>query len=110
MARKALLVGGILLGSVTLAGSDARAAAAAAPAMDGPDDLVLARVLARPDEPHARLRGVRRMRAHGLGKEAFMVVRVALDPVKGFRYDVLAEGGSKFLRERAFLGMLQEEQ
>jgi hypothetical protein len=70
---------------------------------------VLARFRARPDEPHRAFRAIRRLRAEGIGKAAFMDVRVELDPDRGFRYEVEAEGGSRFLRERAFRGLLEEE-
>jgi hypothetical protein len=73
------------------------------------DGAVLARFLARPDESHTQLRGRRRMRADGLGKQAFMDVRVSLDPGIGFRYDVEAEGGSGLIRERAFRALLEKE-
>jgi hypothetical protein len=73
------------------------------------EEAALARFEARPDEPHRALRAVRRMRAEGLGKRAFMDVRVWLDPDRGFTYEVEAEGGSRFLRDRAFRAMLEEE-
>ncbi len=39
-----------------------------------------------------------------------MDVRVALDPETGLRFRVEAESGSRLLRDRAFRGMLAEEQ
>jgi hypothetical protein len=82
--------------------------ASEAPCAD-PDGAVLARFLARPDESHAKLRGRRRMKADGLGKQAFMNVRFSLDPEVGFRYEVETEGGSPLLRERAFRALLEKE-
>lgn len=109
IARLACGALGAVLMALVAAGSEGLPVAPTFPfASEG--DAVLARFLARPDEPHRRLRVLRRMRAQGLGKEAFMDVRVAVDPEGGFRFRVEAEGGSRFLSDRAFRGMLQEEQ
>jgi len=73
------------------------------------DESVLARFVGRRDEPVRQFRARRRMRAEGLGREAFMDVLVELDPVTGFRWTVEAEGGSKMIRDRALRGMLEKE-
>lgn len=77
---------------------------------DAHGDGVLARFLARPDESHPRFRVRRHMRAEGLGKRAFMDVRVEVDPENGFRFQVEAEGGSRLFLDRAFRVSLAKEQ
>ncbi len=112
MPRLALLVSGgtgvVLAAALRLVGDQgASPAVPLHPPVD--EEAVLARFLARPDEPHRRLRGLRHLRAEGLGKQAFMDVRVALD-AEGLRFQVEAEGGSGLLRDYVFRGMLQQEQ
>jgi hypothetical protein len=72
--------------------------------------VTLARFLARPDEPHSRLRVRRHMRAEGLGRRAFLDARVELDPEEGFRFQVEAEGGSRLFLDRILRASLAKEQ
>ncbi len=70
---------------------------------------VLARFLARPDEPVARYRARRRMEVRAAGHQARMTARVELDPALGFRFSVLSEGGSQALREKSLVRLLRAE-
>jgi hypothetical protein len=70
---------------------------------------VLARFLARPDEPVTRYRARRRMEVRAFGRQAWMNVRVALEPGRGFEWTVESEGGSPALRERSLVRMLEAE-
>jgi hypothetical protein len=112
MPRKALLVSAGLVAVLAAGLCVARVeeASATTPGLPVDEKAVLGRFLARPDEPHRRLRALRRMRAAGLGKRAFMDVRVRLDPDRGLSFETLREGGSRFLRDHAFRGLLQQEQ
>ncbi len=100
----------VLLLAVATPGDDAVSESGGAEP-DALEQLVLARFLARPDESHRRFRVRRRMRAEGLGKRAFMDVRVEMDPEDGFRFQVEAEGGSRLLLDRALrVGLAKERE
>lgn len=113
MARIALpasgAIGAVLAVALCLAGAETERATASRGRLGSEEDAVLGRFLARRDESHQSLRALRHMRAEGLGLDAFMDVRVLLDPGTGLRFQVEAEGGSRLLRDRAFRGMLEQE-
>jgi hypothetical protein len=92
-------------GAALLAGPGPGARAAEWDADAGP---VLARFLARPDEPVARYRARRRMEVQAMGREAWLSVRVALEAGR-FTWDVEAEGGAKALREKSLIRLLEAE-
>ena len=76
------------------------------------DSDVLARFVARPDEPTRSFRARRRLEitSGALGKTAWMDVEVDVDPQHGFRYGVIAAGGSAMLQERILHKVLSAEQ
>ncbi len=75
------------------------------------DAEVLARFLARPDEPVRSFRARRHLEVSApFGRKAWMDVLVELDPADGFHYRVLDAGGSEALREKVLLRVLRSEQ
>jgi len=112
--RRVLLVtwgiGAILATALRLVGDEGPSRGAPPLHPEVNEEAVLARFLARPDESHLRLRGLRHFRAEGLGKQAFMDVQVWLEAEEGLRFRVEAEGGSRLLRDSVFHNMLQQEQ
>ncbi len=76
------------------------------------DAEALAKFLARPDEPSRAFRAHRRLEIRGgaLGKKAWMEVQVDVDPKEGFRYRVLAAGGSEMLQDKILHKVLRAEQ
>ncbi|MGH9313575.1 MAG: hypothetical protein ACRD1S_10300 [Vicinamibacterales bacterium] len=69
------------------------------------------RFLARVDEPLVQYRGVRRLAARNerFHKEARLDVATMLDASGGFRYEVLAESGSQYVRTRVLEPILRGE-
>ena len=70
------------------------------------------RFLARTDPAPAQHRALRHLEAQNqhFGASAWMDVWTEADPVGGFRYMVVAEGGSGYIRRRVFLAALDAEQ
>ena len=95
-----------------LAGAPVAADGPAAATARDTDADVLARFVARPDEPTRAFRARRRLEitSGALGKKAWLLARVELDPARGFRYTVLAAGGSEMLQEKLLLRILRAEQ
>lgn len=69
------------------------------------------RFLARVDEPLIQYRAIRRLTARNerFRKEARLDVATTLDPSDGFRYEVLAESGSRYVRTRVLEPILRGE-
>jgi hypothetical protein len=69
------------------------------------------RFLARVDEPLTQYRAVRRLTARNerFRKEARLDVATTLDPGEGFRYQVLGESGSGYVRRRVLEPILEGE-
>lgn len=69
------------------------------------------RFLARVDEPLIQYRAVRQLTARNerFRKEAGLDVATTLDPSGGFRYEVLAESGSPYVRRRVLEPILLGE-
>lgn len=105
-SRAAIPLLAALASSALAEGQDkAHETAAAAPG----EAPVLARFLARPDEPVTRYRARRRMDVRGVGERAWMTVQVELDPERGFRWAIESEGGSRTLREKSLVRVLELE-
>jgi hypothetical protein len=66
----------------------------------------------RSDEGPIAYRALRRLEAHNqhFGANAWMDVWTEADEAGGFRYQVVAEGGSGYIRRRVFLAALEGEQ
>ena len=98
----------LLLGA--LVGSGVAESQAQAPEPSpSPETAVLARFLSRPDEPVSSYRARRRMEVRGMGQRAWMDVRVEFDRERGFRWAIESEGGSKTLREKSLMRLLETE-
>jgi hypothetical protein len=61
--------------------------------------------------PLTQYRAIRRMRARNerFKKEAHLTARTTFDQVSGFRYEILAQEGSSFVRDRALVAILKTE-
>src|SRR5688572_19900811 len=86
-------------------------AAARSPAPDPLDLPVLQQFLATSNAAPERFVAIRHLEARNdhFNKDAWMDVRAEAD-ADGFRYQVLAEGGSGYIRSRVFKNALQTEQ
>jgi hypothetical protein len=77
-----------------------------------PSDPIVTRFLGREDESLHAYRARRRLEARNrrFRKEAWLEARTWLDPEKGFHFEVVAEGGSKYIRNRVLRRALETEQ
>lgn len=73
--------------------------------------LVLQRFLSLDSPPATAYRALRRLdaRNEGLDKTAWMDVWTEADREGGFKYTVVAEGGSGYIRSKVFLASLEKE-
>ncbi len=73
---------------------------------------LLQRFLARVDEPPVEYRALRHLEANNphFHQSATMDVWTEYDHVNGFRYQVVSEAGSSYIRKRVFLAALDGEQ
>jgi hypothetical protein len=73
---------------------------------------VLQRFLARPEEPPVEYRALRHLEADNphFHQSAWMDVWTEYDHVNGFRYVVVAEGGSAYIRSKVLRAALEGEQ
>jgi hypothetical protein len=73
---------------------------------------VLQRFLARAEEPPVEYRALRRLEAQNpkFKQSAWMVAWTEYDRVNGFRYEVVDEGGSGYIRTRVLRAALDGEQ
>lgn len=87
----------------------AHAAPGAAPIDAAP---LVTRVLARVDPPPDQYRALRRLEANNdhFGKRAEMVVWTEADRVNGFRYEIVSEEGSGYIRSKVLHAALDAEQ
>lgn len=69
------------------------------------------RFLSRPPETLTSYRALRTLRAANkrFKKEGWMTAWTELDPRGGFRYEIVAEGGSDYIRRKVLLKMLDGE-
>jgi hypothetical protein len=72
----------------------------------------LARFLARGEEPTVEYRALRRLEAANpkFNQRAWMTAWTEYDHVDGFRFQVIAEGGSGYIRSRVLRAALEGEQ
>ena len=87
-------------------------ASAAVPAARQSYETILERFLMRSDEGPVASRALRHMEARNgtFGASAWMDVWTEADNAGGFRYQIVAEGGSDYIRRRVFLAALDAEQ
>ena len=73
---------------------------------------VLQRFLARTEEPPVEYRALRRLEASNphFHQSAWMVVWTEYDHVNGFRYQIVDEGGSGYIRSKVLRAALEGEQ
>jgi hypothetical protein len=73
---------------------------------------VLQRFLARAEEPPVEYRALRRLEAQNpkFKQSAWMLAWTEYDRVNGFRYDVVNEGGSSYIRTKVLRAALEGEQ
>jgi hypothetical protein len=73
---------------------------------------LLERFLARSEEVPVEYRALRHLEAKSahFSQGATMEVLTEYDSAKGFRYQILSEAGSSYIRKRVFLGWLEGEQ
>jgi hypothetical protein len=81
------------------------------PASDGPASDPVQRFLSRPPEQLMSYRALRTLRASNkrFKKEGWLTAWTELDPQGGFRYEIVAEGGSDYIRRKVLLKMLDGE-
>ncbi len=72
----------------------------------------LQRFLARADGPPVEYRALRHLEARNdhFGASAWMEAWTDFDQAHGFRYEVIAEGGSQYIRKKVLLAALDGEQ
>jgi hypothetical protein len=72
---------------------------------------VIARVVSRTDPPPFQYRALRRLEAQSdkLGNSAWIEAWTAVDPGAGFRYQIVGEGGSGFVRGKVLKPWLDNE-
>src|SRR5262249_6131411 len=97
--------------SVTLAAITGTGVAPAMPQAAPPSSGILARFLALDDTAPAHYRALRHLNARNdkFNSTTWMEVWTEGD-ARGFRYDIVAEGGSGYIRSRVFRGTLEAEQ
>ena len=73
---------------------------------------VLQRFLARAEEPPVEYRALRRLEAQNpkFKQSAWMLAWTEYDHVKGFRYQIVDEGGSSYIRTKVLRAALEGEQ
>ena len=79
-------------------------------AQSGPTPLQ--RFLARGEEPPVEYRALRRLEAHNpkFNQSAWMVAWTEYDHVNGFRFTIVSEGGSGYIRSKVLRAALEGEQ
>jgi hypothetical protein len=105
-----ILASSLALGVIRLnASAQAPAETSTAPVVDGAD--LIARFLARSDEPLRTYRALRRLSARNerFNKEGWLEAWTELDPAGKFRYEIVAEGGSGSVRNRVLRAALEGE-
>jgi hypothetical protein len=87
------------------------AAGAAAPAGSSAPSPLVGRFLSLPDPDIVNVRAVRHLSAHNdrFNSSATMTVRTERDRAHGFRYTVLEENGSPYIRSKVFRATLDAE-
>src|SRR3954467_2432382 len=77
-----------------------------------PHPTVVQRFLARGEEPPVEYRALRRLEAHNpkFKQSAWMIAWTEYDHVRGFRYEVVDEGGSGYIRSKVLRAALEGEQ
>ena len=73
---------------------------------------VLQRFLARSEQPPVEYRALRRLEADNphFHQSAWMTAWTEYDHANGFRFEIVAEGGSKYIRTKVLLAALEGEQ
>ena len=66
------------------------------------------RFLAR-ESPEHGYRALRRLEAENRGRTGWLEAWTTLDPGESFRYEIVAEGGSPYIRSRVLRGLLEGE-
>lgn len=74
------------------------------------DQVVVQRFLSRTDEPLTRYRALRRLEARcdRFNKHGWLEAWTALGP-EGFKYEIVREGGSEYIRNKVLLPVLENE-
>lgn len=84
-------------------------AASSHPTFDSVDSRSIEQFLARTDRVPS-YRASRRLEARGAGKSGWLEVSTDFAPADGFRYAIVAEGGSDYIRNRVLRAVLEAEQ
>src|SRR5580765_7705440 len=82
------------------------------PALQTNQPTVLQRFLARAEEPPVEYRALRRLEANNpkFKQSAWMLAWTEYDHVNGFRYQIVDEGGSGYIRNKVLRAALEGEQ
>jgi hypothetical protein len=85
---------------------------AAAPVLQHGQPSIVQRFLARAEEPPVEYRALRRLEAQNpkFKQGAWMVAWTEYDHVNGFRYQIVDEGGSGYIRNKVLRAALEGEQ
>jgi len=89
-----------------------RLAAALALAISAQTATPLQRFLARGEEPTVEYRALRRLEARNpkFNQQAWMIAWTEYDRANGFRFEIVGEGGSSYIRARVLRAALEGEQ
>jgi hypothetical protein len=89
-----------------------RLAAALALAISAQTATPLQRFLARGEEPTVEYRALRRLEARNpkFNQQAWMIAWTEYDHTNGFRFEIVGEGGSSYIRARVLRAALEGEQ
>jgi hypothetical protein len=95
-----------------VANAHAAPAGPAVPALQSTPPTVIQRFLARAEEPPVEHRALRRLEAQNatFKQSAWMVAWTEYDHVNGFRFQVVDEGGSSYIRTKVLRAALDGEQ
>src|SRR5262245_12465287 len=77
----------------------------------GPMPPAVQRFLDRQDEPLSSYRALRRLEAHNTRykKHGWIEAWTSLDPRDGFKFEIVAEGGSGYVRDKVLRKALERE-
>lgn len=95
-------------GAIAAAALGAALQLSAAPALDAAAVEAMEMFLARPPIPH-QYQASRRLDASGGGRRGWIDVQTNVTTAAGFQYEVMAEGGSGYIRTRVLRSLLEEE-
>ena len=79
--------------------------------INAPVPPIVQRCLERQEEPLTRYRALRRLQADNIRykKQGWLEAWTTLEPERGFKYQIVAEGGSSYIRDKVLRKALERE-